>query len=222
MNHESTKNTKKNVGAGSTRPKSDSPHPESPLSPQSPVPNLDDWIEIGKIVSPQGLAGELRVYPNTDFPERFEEPGKRWLLRPGETEPQPVELLDGRYIENKNLYVIKLKGVSDRHQAENMRDCRLFVPISDRPQLDEGEFHVLDLIGLPVFMQSSGQLVGTVVDILPSGHDLLEVKLDATFAEDKAGKTVLIPFVMAIVPVVDLATHRIEITPPSGLLSIND
>jgi 16S rRNA processing protein RimM len=164
----------------------------------------------------------MRVYPNTDFPERFEEPGKRWLLRPGETEPQPVELLDGRYIENKNLYVIKLKGVSDRHQAENMRDCRLFVPISDRPELAEGEFHVIDLLGLPVFMQSSGQLVGTVVDILPSGHDLLEVKIDATFAENKAGKTVLIPFVMAIVPVVDLETRRIEITPPSGLLSIND
>ncbi len=222
MNHEGTKNTKKkqgnNVGAGSPPP----PRPESPPSPQSPVPNLDDWIEIGKIVAPQGLSGEMRVYPNTDFPERFEEPGKRWLLRPGETEPQPVELLDGRYIENKNLYVIKLKGVSDRHQAENMRDCRLFVPISDRPELAEGEFHVIDLLGLPVFMQSSGQLVGTVVDILPSGHDLLEVKLDATFAENKAGKTVLIPFVMAIVPVVDLETRRIEITPPSGLLSIND
>ncbi|MFN6182420.1 MAG: ribosome maturation factor RimM, partial [Dolichospermum sp.] len=99
----------------------------------SPVPNLDDWLEIGKIVAPQGLNGELRVYPDTDFPERFEEPGRRWLLRPGETELQPVELLNGRYIESKNLYVIRLKGVSDRSQAENMRDCRFFVPISDRP-----------------------------------------------------------------------------------------
>jgi len=195
----------------------------------SSVPNLDDWLEIGKIVSPQGLIGELRVYPNTDFPERFEEPGKRWLLRPGETELQPVELLNGRYIENKNLYVIKLQGVSDRHQAENMRDCRFFVPVSDRPELAEGEFHVLDLLGLQVFMQSSGEFVGTVVDILPSGHDLLEVKFDPAFitnneelTTDKEQKTVLIPFVMEIVPVVDLATRRVEITPPPGLLSINN
>ena len=165
----------------------------------SPVPNLDDWLEIGKIVAPQGLTGELRVYPNTDFPERFEEPGKRWLLRPGETELETVELLNGRYIENKNLYVIKLKGVSDRHQAENMRDCRFFVPVSDRPELAEGEFHVLDLLGLQVFMQSSGEFVGTVVDILPSGHDLLEVKFDPDFVTnheefktDKEQKTVLI------------------------------
>ena len=230
MNHEGTKNTKKkqgkNVGAGSPRP----PKPQPPIpSPQSPVPNLDDWLEIGKIVSPQGLTGELRVYPNTDFPERFEEPGKRWLLRPGETELETVELLNGRYIENKNLYVIKLKGVSDRHQAENMRDCRFFVPVSDRPKLAKGEFHVIDLLGLQVFLQSSGEFVGTVVDILPSGHDLLEVKFDPDFVTnneefkpDKEQKNVLIPFVMEIVPVVDLANRRVEITPPPGLLSVND
>ncbi|WP_413171395.1 ribosome maturation factor RimM [Anabaena azotica] len=222
MNHEDTKNTKKKQekrrkGKGERSIKS-SPVP----SPQSPVPNLDDWLEIGKIVAPQGLAGELRVYPNTDFPERFEEPGTRWLLRPGEMAPQPIELLDGRYVEGKNLYVIKLEGVSDRTAAENMRDCRLFVPISDRPELEDGEFHVIDLLGLSVFMQETGQFVGTVVDILPSGHDLLEVKFDPAFAEDKAGKTVLIPFVMEIVPIVDLETRRVEITPPPGLLSIND
>ncbi|HEY9659223.1 MAG TPA: ribosome maturation factor RimM, partial [Allocoleopsis sp.] len=38
------------------------------------------WLEIGKIVGVQGLKGEVRIYPNSDFPERFEQPGKRWLL----------------------------------------------------------------------------------------------------------------------------------------------
>ena len=101
--------------------------------------------------------------------------------------------------------------------------------VSDRPELAEGEFHVLDLLGLQVFMQSSGEFVGTVVDILPSGHDLLEVKFDPDFVTnneefktDKEQKNVLIPFVMEIVPVVDLATRRVEITPPLGLLSVND
>jgi 16S rRNA processing protein RimM len=219
MNNEVTKEAKKKKrkGKGKVSKKS------SPVtSSQSPITNLDDWIEIGKIVAPQGLGGELRVYPNTDFPERFVEAGTRWILRPGEKEPQPVELLGGRYLEGKNLYVIRLEGVSDRTSAENMRDCLLFVPIGDRLQLAPGEFHVMDLIGLSVFMQTSGQLIGTVVDLMPSGHDLLEVKLDDNFAEDKVGKTILIPFVMEIVPVVDLENRRIEINPPPGLLSIND
>ena len=34
---------------------------------------------VGKIVGVQGLQGELRVNPASDFPERFTEPGPRWL-----------------------------------------------------------------------------------------------------------------------------------------------
>ncbi|HYX12926.1 MAG TPA: ribosome maturation factor RimM [Nostoc sp.] len=206
-----------------SNPKSPIPNPQSPVpNPQSPAPNLDNWLEIGTIVSPQGLSGELRVYPVSDFPERFEVAGKRWLLRSGDTEPQPIELLTGRYISNKNLYVIKLAGVENCDQAEALRGCKLMVPASDRPQLGEDEYHVLDLIGLEVFMQASGELVGTVVDIIPAGNDLLEVKLHPSFATDKKQKTVLIPFVEAIAPVVNLKSNRIEITPPPGLLEINN
>jgi 16S rRNA processing protein RimM len=148
----------------------------SPLSPSSsPIP--DGWLEIGKIVAPQGLSGEVRVYPESDFPERFEVPGKRWLLRPGEAEPQPIELLTGRYIQGKNLYVLKLAGVDNCDSAEELRNCKLLVPESDRPELGEDEYHVIDLIGLSVFMQESGKLVGTVVDIIPAGNDLLDVEL---------------------------------------------
>ncbi len=181
---------------------------------------LDDWLEIGKIVAAQGLDGEVRVYPNSDFPERFVQPGKRWLLRPGETQPQPIELLGGRYIEGKGLYVVELAGIDDRNKAEDLRGCLLMVPSSDRPPLAEDEYHVLDLLGLEVFMQESGELVGTVVDVIPAGNDLLEVKLHQSSANDKVQK-VLIPFVKAIVPVVDLVAKRIEITPPPGLLEIN-
>lgn len=173
-----------------------------------------DWLEIGKIVAAQGLKGELRVYPDTDFPERFEAPGKRWLLRPGAQEPEMVKLLSGRYIENKGLYVITLAGVTNRDQAEALRDCRLLVSATDRPPLEEGEFHVADLIGLTVFDQATQTQIGIVTDLLTAGNDLLEVELTA----GQAGKKVLIPFVEPIVPVVDLAKNRIEITPPAGLI----
>ncbi|KOP27613.1 16S rRNA processing protein RimM [Hapalosiphon sp. MRB220] len=189
-------------------------------SSSSVTPQLEDWMEIGTIVAPQGLHGEMRVYPDSDFPERFEVPGKRWLLRTGELKPQAVELVSGRYIEGKNLYVIRLAGVDNRNQAEELRGCKLMVPESDRPQLGEDEYHVRDLIGLQVFMQESGELVGTVVDVIAAGNDLLEVKLHQPSTSNNQQKTVLIPFVKAIAPVVDLETGRIEITPPLGLLEI--
>lgn len=206
--------------------------PPSPSSSPSPTP--DGWLEIGKIVAPQGLSGEVRVYPQSDFPERFEVPGKRWLLRPGEAEPQPIKLVTGRYIDGKNLYVLKLAGVDNCDSAEELRGCKLLVPQSDRPELGEDEYHVIDLIGLPVFMQESGKLVGTVVDIIPAGNDLLDVELHQNEegegeknnpnpkSKTKNPKSVLIPFVKAIAPVVDLENRRIEITPPPGLLEVNN
>ncbi|MEM6400590.1 MAG: ribosome maturation factor RimM [Cyanobacteria bacterium P01_D01_bin.116] len=191
---------------------------------------MDGWLEIGKIVAPQGMKGELRVYPSTDFPERFEVAGLRWLLRPNATEPEEVELIKGRFIEGKNLYVIQLRGVKYRDEAEELRDCKLLVPESDRPELGEDEYHLMDLVGLPVFMQDDGKLIGTVVDLINAGNDLLEVRLeqdDKVEGEEvkdskiKNHQNVLIPFVKAIVPVVDLEAGRIEITPPIGLLNIN-
>ncbi|NJL35812.1 MAG: ribosome maturation factor RimM [Leptolyngbyaceae cyanobacterium RM2_2_4] len=170
------------------------------------------WLEIGKIVGVQGLKGEVRVYPNSDFPERFEQPGRRWLLRPGATEPEQIELVSGRYLNGKGLYVLQIKGIGDRTQAEALKDCRLLVPESDRPPLEEGEFHVSDLLGLKVFDQATQALVGTVVDVFAAGNDLLEVELS------ESGAKTLIPFVKAIVPVVDLQQRRIEITPPAGLI----
>lgn len=177
-----------------------------------------EFLEIGRIVAPQGLRGELRVYPETDFPERFLEPGKRWLLRPQQQTPESVNLIQGRYLNGKGLYVVQLEGVSDRDQAEKLKDCKLLVQSGDRPPLAEDEFHVSDLIGLPVFDQANQILIGEVVAVIPAGNDLLEVR----YGNSLEGKpeTVLIPFVKAIVPIVNLQQQRIEITPPDGLVEV--
>lgn len=190
-----------------------SPAPRTPDPIRSPTDmNVPEgWLAIGKITSPQGLKGEVRVYPDSDFPQRFLEPGQRWLLGAGESEPQAVELLAGRHVDGKGLYVLQFAGVRDRDQAEALRGALILVPESDRPPLEPGEFHLLDLIGLPVIDQATQTQVGTVISIVPAGNDLLEVE---TLDRQKA----LIPLVQEIVPVVDLENQRIEINPPPGLL----
>lgn len=175
---------------------------------------MDNWLKIGKIVAAQGLKGEIRIYPDSDFPQRFEQPGNRWLLRPGATEPEKIKLVSGRALAGKGLYVLCFAGVNSREQAEALRDCCLVVKESDRPPLEEGEFHVMDLIGLEVFDQITQARVGTVTDVFAAGNDLLEIALTNFEGNPK----VLVPFVEAIVPVVDLPTRRIEITPPAGLI----
>lgn len=182
----------------------------------------EDWVEIGRIVAPQGVKGEVRVYPSSDFPERFIEPGERWLKRPRSLTPESVQLVRGRYVEGKGLYVVQLAGVDSREQAEALRDAVLVVPISDRPHLDPGEFYVADLIGLRVIVQATGEAIGTVTDLFEAGNDLLEVTyyaLDEENSPPGKPRTVLVPFVDAIVPVVNLTQGYLEIDPPVGLLN---
>lgn len=187
----------------------------------TPKPSPDDWLTIGRIVGPHGLNGEVRVYPDSDFPERFEQPGERWLLKAGGSEPEPIKLIKGRFQDGKGLYILKLAGVNHREQAEALRNAQLLVAANDRLPLDPGEFHVGDLLGLTVILQATGEPIGTVKDIYRAGNDLLEVTLTAQTADGlspQAPRTVLIPFVEAIVPIVDLTQGQIQITPPAGLI----
>lgn len=198
--------------------------------------SAQSWLEIGRIVAPQGLDGSVRVYPDSDFPERFLSPGRRWLCKPGQQVPDSVQLLSGRYLQGKGLYVVKLAGVESREQAEALREASLLVPEGDRLPIESDEFHVADLLGLEVRLQATGKAIGTVVDVYSAGNDLLAVAIypaDATpdtpeksrqSGSSSRGKPkplmqpVLVPFVHEIVPVVNLEAGFVELTPPKGLL----
>jgi 16S rRNA processing protein RimM len=178
------------------------------------VATLKDWMEIGKIVGVQGLQGEVRIYPDSDFPERFLAPGERWLLRPGAMEPEPVYLEKGRFLDSKGLYILRLRDVSSREQADLLRGAKLMVPVSDRPPLEEGEFHVLDLMGMTVVNGYTQELIGTVIGIANAGHDLLEIETPQPNAQK-----VLVPLVKEFVRSIDLPQNRVELLPIPGLIS---
>ncbi|WP_017711543.1 ribosome maturation factor RimM [Prochlorothrix hollandica] len=232
---------------------------------ESHLINPEQWLVVGRIVAPQGLRGEVRIYPESEFPERFLEPGQRWILRPQGQQPESMELKQGRFLANKGLYVVEFAEIRHREAAEALRGAQMLVSVDDRPPLAPGEFHYLDLMGLTVVDQTTQEVIGTVVNLLTAGHDLLEVRRSPTFippgspaddqedqaadppepepapvpkpsgrrkaqkkakaiakaaAKPKVAPNLLIPFVESIVPVVDLANGRIEITPPPGLLGL--
>jgi 16S rRNA processing protein RimM len=179
----------------------------------------DELLVVGRLVAAQGLRGELRLLPLSDFPERFTTPGQRWLRRANQA-AQPVELRSGRQLPGKELFVIRLAGVEDRTAAEGLVGHDVLVDANDRPQLGPGEFHLIDLVGLEVRLLetagTAGAAIGVVRDLLHAGNDLLEVQLDAAHGD----RTILIPFVEAIVPEVRLQEGWIGVTPPPGLLEL--
>jgi 16S rRNA processing protein RimM len=189
-------------------------HPHPSASTATPTGGAPELLEVGRLVAPQGLKGELRVLPLSDFPERFTIPGLRWLRsRRGET--RTVELLSGRPLPGKELFVLRFAGIDDRTAAESLVGHVLLVDAQDRPPLEPGEFHLLDLVGLAVRLLPGDTVIGRVTDLLHAGNDLLEIALDGE------QRTVLIPFVAAIVPEVHPDQGWIGLTPPPGLLELN-
>ena len=173
----------------------------------------EEWLAVGKVVGAQGLRGELRVNPASDFPERFTQPGPRWLQRKGTT-PQEMMLTSGRQLPGRSLFIVRFKGIENRSAAEALVGQTLLVSSNDRPELEEGEFHLLDLVGLEARLNANDcDVVGTVSDLISGGNDLLEITRPD-------GRKLLVPFVEQIVPEVHQTEGWLLITPPPGLLDL--
>ena len=125
-------------------------------APTEPL-SADEWLPVGKVVAVQGLKGELRINPASEFPERFTEPGARWLKARGKA-PRKIELKNGRQLPGKSVYVVRFEGIESREAAEALVGQTLMVPADDRPGLEEGEFHLLDLVGLEARLSGDGHV----------------------------------------------------------------
>eukprot|EP00850_Spirogloea_muscicola_P006461 SM000030S11470 [mRNA] locus=s30:906405:910531:+ [translate_table: standard] len=127
-----------------------------------------------------------------------------------------VQLVRGRPLTGKQeSWLIRLDGVTSIEQAELLVGATLLGRPACEALLEDGEFYTPDL--------DSGQVVGKVVDLYSSGaHDLLQVQCaDLVGKEEGKGRCIWIPFVEAIVPVVDGGRRVMEIIPPDGLLQLN-
>ena len=175
----------------------------------------NEWLIVGLITSPQGINGKIKVKSLSDFEERFTKPGKRWIQKEHEI-PKELELISGFKKPGKEFFIIRFKEITNRNQAENLKGYRLLVKVDSIPQLNEDEFHLIELVNLNVKILEKNQfnIIGKIIDLDNEKNNLLVIRLH------KKNKKVLIPFVKEIVPVVDIKNKFIVITPPPGLLEL--
>ena len=108
-------------------------------------------------------------------------------------------------------FAARLGGVATRAEAEALKGTRLHAPRDRLPELGDDEYYHADLIGLEVF-DTGGAVLGRVRAISDHGAgDILEIAAPG-------GREILLPFTRTVVPTVDLASGRIVVDPPEGLL----
>jgi 16S rRNA processing protein RimM len=162
-------------------------------------------LVAGRIGRANGLRGEVSVEVRTDDVERRFGDGAVLLTDP---DRGPLTVGSSRWHSNR-LYV-RFEGVDGREAADELRDVELLVDVTDEEGVpDDDAWFVHRLVGCAV-VGVDGSELGEVVGVAPAAaQDLLVVR--------HAGRDVLVPFVSAIVPEVDIAGSRVVVDPPGGL-----
>ncbi|MGH3497184.1 MAG: ribosome maturation factor RimM [Nocardioidaceae bacterium] len=167
-------------------------------------------VVVGRVGRAHGIRGEVSVEVRTDEPDKRFTIGA--VLRP---EPSSRASLTIRSVRRSGeRLLLAFEQVPDRTAAETLRGADLHIDLPDdaRPD-DPEEFYDRQLVGLAVHPVGSepGQPIGTVAEVLhmPS-QDLLAVHTDRG--------EILVPFVSALVPEIDLDRGRILVADVPGLL----
>ena len=172
-------------------------------------------VVIARIGKPHGLRGEVTVQLHTDEPERRLGVGTVLDTEAATGSGVPRALTVRSTRVHRGIWLVGFEEVPDRTGAEGLRGTRLVLDVDVAPVADDDEdaFTEDELAGL------------TAVD--PAGAELGEVTgLEIGAAQDRLvlrltdGREVLVPFVAAIVPEVDVEGGRVVVDAPAGLLDL--
>nr|WP_202107038.1 ribosome maturation factor RimM [Agromyces seonyuensis] len=166
-------------------------------------------MRIGRLTKAHGLKGAIKLELFTDAPERRFVPGARFSLQVPKESPWHGQELVFRELRWYNGHPVGFfDGVDDRTAAESLIKAILWMDADPDEPAEPDAWYDHQLKGLKIVRD--GAEIGHVlrVEHLPA-QDLLIVA--------HQGGEVMVPFVSAIVPEVDLESGTITVTPPMGL-----
>jgi 16S rRNA processing protein RimM len=178
------------------------------------APESTDTVVVGRIGRPHGVRGLVTVEVRTDDPDLRFAPGAVLTTEPPER--GPLTVADKKW--HSGTLLLQLAGrdgvpSADREAADALRNTMLLVPVTDLPDLqDPDSFYDHQLVGLRAQLPD-GSVLGEVTAVRHDGAELLVVR------RPDAGE-LLVPFVTAIVPTVDVAAGHLVVDPPEGLLEL--
>lgn len=166
-----------------------------------------DRFTVGKIVNTHGLRGELKVQYYTENIEDFED--FEYLIIEGEGDKKfSVDSI--RTV--KNTVLVQFEEFNDINQVERFKNREVYYLRADYEDLEEGQYYIVDLIGLDVVDHVNGK-VGTLKEVLKNTAQ------DIYVIEKTDGSGVFyMPAVEAFLDRIDLAEGKIHVKLIEGLM----
>ncbi len=166
---------------------------------------------LGVIVGAKGIKGEVKIKTFTEIPEDISSYGP--LTDATETKAFSLKVVSF----SKGLPVVRIKGISDRNQAEALKGTELYVSRDKLPETEnEEEYYHADLIGLTAIFKD-GTKFGRILRLHEFGAgDMLEI-----VPEGKSEKaSILVPFTMEMVPEVDIGAGQVILDLEDGFFDM--
>jgi len=168
-----------------------------------------DLVNIGKIVKPHGLKGELKILL-FNFESEILVKGRAIWIQSVNSETPVQYCIESVKLNSVNSRM-RLEGVNFRDEAEKLRDLEFSIPRSEFPVLNNEEFYLIDLIGFSIQDEHKNN-IGIVSDIInfPSNDSLL-VEID--------GKEIFIPIVDDFCTLFDFENEMVYVENIEGFLN---
>jgi len=182
------------------------------------------WVWLARIKRTQGRKGEVFAEILTDFPEKFAERRRLWLLREDASahkeaagaNPREVELL--HHWLHKGGVVLHFTGVNSISVAEELAGLVVAIPREERAALSADELYIGDLIGcvLVDVVGAEPAIVGEIEDVDRSAGPVAMLVVRGKSADE-----ILVPFAKDYLRRVDLEAKSVEMALPEGLVELN-
>lgn len=169
---------------------------------------IDECFQLGYVIKTHGLKGEINVLIDADDPNEYKNLESVFV----EINKKLVPFFIDRIQIRGGKAIVKLEDLNTIEQAEELKSCSLYLPLSFLPELEEGQFYYHEIIGYEVVDDTLGT-VGKVKNVyeLPN-QDLIAI--------DYKGKEALIPVNDDLIGHVDHEAKTLAVSLPEGLLDI--
>ncbi|MCZ6552564.1 MAG: ribosome maturation factor RimM [SAR324 cluster bacterium] len=170
----------------------------------------DRLTQVGTITGSHGVRGGLKAIPETDTPEYYVSSRAVYV----DSEEGLRRFAVASWQEAGGRWIISLEGLVSREEADRLKGGLLLLDEASLRPLATDEFFRHDLIGCAVVDESGAQLGRVAELIIGTAQDVLLVR--------EGRREILLPLVREVVAEVDLQRRTIRVTPPPGLLELND
>ncbi len=168
------------------------------------TPDLE-FITVGRVLTPWGVSGKIKVYPETDFPGRFLPGAVVYIDR----KPLSIESAE----PHGGKLIIKFSSIDTIDEAGKLRGKILEIEPRQLQPLPADSYYYFQLIGLEV-RTGQGEILGEITEIIATGSN------DNYVVRDAKGE-ILIPAIADVVKSVDLEKGVMTIEAVAGLLNLN-